>query len=163
MSVVREGGCACGQVRLRISGEPMMVHNCHCHQCQRQTGSTSVVNGFWESDNVEFLSGETREASLPGGSGNPHIIVSCAQCSSPLLSYYGRLGRLMSGVRAGALDEPGSITPDVAIFTLEKMPWVTLPEGIPAFDYYYDPREVLPEASLDRLRELGVRRKAGEG
>lgn len=162
VEVIREGGCACEAVRYRISGEPMMVHNCHCRQCQQQTGSTSVVNAFWESDNVA-ISGELAEAELEGGSGNSHIVARCAACGTAIISYYGRLGRLMSGVRAGTLDEPGSVTPDVAIFTAEKMPWVTLPESVAAFEGYYDPREVLPEASLDRLRALGARRKAGEG
>lgn len=160
--VTREGGCACGAVRYRISGEPMMVHNCHCRQCQQQTGSTSVVNAFWESDNVE-ISGELSEAELAGGSGNSHVIARCAACGSAVVSYYGRLGRLMSAMRVGTLDDPGSVTPDVAIFTAEKMPWVTLPEGVRAFEAYYDAREVLPETSLDRLRVLGERRKAGEG
>lgn len=160
---IREGGCSCGAVRYRVTGAPIMVHNCHCRQCQQQTGSTSVVNGFWESDNIEIAQGETVEFAVPGGSGDPHVILRCAACGSAILSYYGRLGRLLSGVRAGSLDEPGSITPDVAIFTAEAMPWVALPEGIPHFETYYDPREVLAEASLDRLRALGARRKAGEG
>lgn len=158
----RGGGCACGAVRYRISGEPMMVHNCHCRQCQQQTGSTSVVNAFWESDNVE-LSGELAETELAGGSGNSHIIARCAACGTAIISYYGRLGRLMSAVRVGTLDESGSLTPDVAIFTGEKMPWVTLPEGVPAFEVYYDVREVLPAASVERLGALMARRKAGEG
>ncbi|MEL1249417.1 GFA family protein [Aurantiacibacter gilvus] len=160
--MVRTGGCACGAVRYRISGEPMMVHNCHCRQCQQQTGSTSVVNAFWESDRVA-ITGDLAEAELAGGSGNAHVIARCAACGTAVLSYYGRMGRLMSGVRAGTLDDPGSVTPDVAIFTAEKMPWVTLPEDVPYFEGYYDAREVLPEASLDRLRALGERRKAGEG
>ncbi len=64
---------------------------------------------------------------------------------------------------AGSLDDPGSVTPDVVIFTESKMPWVALPGGIPAFERYYDFREVLPQESRDRLMALVARRKAGEG
>ena len=46
---IREGGCGCGHVRYRVEGEPIFVNNCHCRLCQRQTGSTSVVNAFFES------------------------------------------------------------------------------------------------------------------
>ena len=159
----REGGCACGAARYRVSGEPMMVHQCHCRQCQQQTGSTGVVNAFWESERVEMLSGELHEFSVPGGSGAPHTIARCAQCGTALFSYYGRLGRLSTGVRAGSLDEPGSVTPDVVLFTAEAMPWVTFAEGIPRFEGYYDPRDILPGESLDRLRALSARRRAGEG
>lgn len=159
----REGGCGCGAVRFRISGEPIMVHNCHCRQCQQQTGGTSVVNAFWESDAIEWLSGELGDVTFKAGSGQDHVVRSCAACGTAIVSHYPRLAGLMSGVRAGTLDDPGSVTPDVVIFTAEKMPWVTLPEGIPAFEGYYDPREQLSEESLERLRVLGARRKAGEG
>ncbi len=160
---MREGGCTCGAVRYRVSDEPIMVHNCHCRLCQRQTGSTSVVNAFWESDNVELLQGEIDEYDTQGGSGNGHTICRCSECGTALWSYYGGLGRLLSGVRAGTLDQSGSVTPDVVIFTDSMMPWVALPEGIPAFPQYYDAGKVLPEASLARLGALGARRKQGEG
>lgn len=160
---IREGGCGCGHVRYRVSGEPMMVHNCHCRLCQQQTGSTSVVNAFFESDRVTVLSGELSEHELKGGSGNPHVICRCSQCGAALWSWYGRLGRLSYGIRAGTLDDPGSVTPDVVIFTESRMPWVALPEGIPHFEQYYDFREVLAPDRLARLMALVERRKAGEG
>ena len=160
---IREGGCGCGHVRYRVRGEPMMVHNCHCRLCQQQTGSTSVVNAFFEGDRVELLSGALTEHETKGGSGNPHVICRCEECGTALWSWYGRLGRLSYGIRAGTLDEPGSVTPDVVIFTESAMPWVALPEGIPHFEAYYDFREVLPADRLDRLMALVERRKAGEG
>ncbi len=160
---VREGGCACGEVRYRFTGEPIMVHNCHCRLCQQQTGSTSVVNVFTESENLELLSGELASHTVPGGSGNPHTIFRCKTCGTALWSHYPRFGSLMTGFRAGTLDDSSSVTPDVAIFTDFKMPWVTLPEGIPAFGEYYDPPATLPPASMDRLKALAARRKAGEG
>ena len=160
---VREGGCACGEVRYRFTGEPIMVHNCHCRLCQRQTGSTSVVNVFTESENVELLSGELTRHAVPGGSGNLHTIFRCKTCGTAMWSQYPRLGSLMTGFRAGTLDDAGSVTPDVAIFTDFRMPWMTLPEGIPAFGEYYDFREVLSPESQQRLMALGERRKAGEG
>lgn len=160
---IREGGCGCGHVRYRVRGEPMMVHNCHCHLCQQQTGSTSVVNLFIESDRVEILSGEMTEHTVKTGSGKDHILVRCGQCGVCVFSYYARLGRLAYAVRVGTLDDPDSVTPDVVIFTESKMPWVALPEGIPHFEKYYDFREVLPEESNARLMALAERRQAGEG
>ena len=160
---VREGGCGCGQVRYRLRGEPIMVHNCHCRLCQQQTGSTSVLNAFIETDRVELLSGTLTEHVVPGGSGNPHTICRCSRCGVAVWSHYARLGRLGAGVRVGTLDDPAGVTPDVVIFTESKLPWVPLPEGIPAFPQYYDFREVLSEASNTRLMALAARRKAGEG
>lgn len=160
---IREGGCGCGHVRYRMHGDPIMVHNCHCRLCQQQTGSTSVLNAFIETDRIELLSGALGENVLPGGSGNPHTICRCATCGTALWSYYARLGRLGAGVRVGTLDNPACLTPDVVIFTESKLPWVPLPEAIPAFAQYYDFREVLSQASIARLMALAERRKAGEG
>ena len=160
---IHAGGCSCGAVRYQVHGEPMMVHNCHCRLCQQQTGSTSVVNAFFEHDRVTLLQGELTEHQLAGGSGNAHTICRCATCGTALWSWYGRLGRLSYGIRVGTLDEPAVFTPDVVIFTESAMPWVTLPEGIPAFARYYDFNAVLAPDKLARLMALIERRKAGEG
>jgi hypothetical protein len=160
---IREGGCACGGVRYRVRGEPIMVHNCHCRLCQKQTGSTSVVNAFIETDRIALVQGELTDHVVAGGSGNPHTIRRCKLCGTALWSHYARLGTLGAGIRAGTLDDPDSVTPDVVIFTESRMPWVALPEGIPTFEQFYDFNEVLSSDSMGRLAALAERRKAGEG
>ena len=161
--ITREGGCACGAARYRVAGEPIYVNNCHCTQCQRQTGSTSVVNAFFETDRVTLLSGDLSDRPVKAGSGGDHVIVRCTGCGTALWSHYPRLGRLGLGLRVGTLDDSGAFRPNAAIFVAERMPWVTLPEGIPAFEKYYDPQDLLPAASLARSAALQERRKAGEG
>ena len=161
--VVREGGCSCGAVRYRVTGEPIYVNNCHCRNCQRQTGSTSVVNAFFEAERIELLSGELTENIVPAGSGGPHVIRRCGGCGSALFSNYPRFGELGAGVRVGTLDDPGSVTPDAVIFTQSAMPWVAFPEGIPTFTAYYAPQDLLPPPRVARLEALVERRRAGEG
>tara|TARA_R110000782_G_scaffold49622_2_gene107919 strand:+ start:52273 stop:52761 length:489 start_codon:yes stop_codon:yes gene_type:complete len=151
---VKEGGCACGAVRYRVTGEPIFVNNCHCTQCQRQTGSTSVVNMFCEADRVELLSGTLTRHVVTAGSGGDHIILRCAVCGTALWSHYPRLGEHGMGVRVGTLDDPASITPDAVIYTAERMHWAALPEGIPHFETYYNPAEVLPPERFSRLKAL---------
>lgn len=160
---IREGGCGCGHVRYRIEGEPIFVNNCHCRQCQHQTGSTSVVNAFIEADNFELLSGGLTRHALKGGSGGAHVISRCGQCGVAISSEYARFGSLGLGIRAGTLDDAGSITPDAVVFVSEKMPWVALPEAIPHFEKYYDFAQVLPSERVERMKALFVRREAGEG
>jgi hypothetical protein len=57
-------------------------------------------------------------------------------------------------VRAGTLDEPRGIRPDVHIFTKSKVNWVTLPEGVPAFEVFYKLDELWPAESLERVQAL---------
>jgi len=154
---MREGGCACGSVRYRVAGEPIFTNNCHCRQCQRQTGSTSVVNAFFESERITLLSGELASHTIPSGSGGPHEMRRCSVCGTAILSHFPPNGRLLAALRAGTLDEPGAFTPDAAIFVSERMPWVTLPERIPAFERDYRHREVLPPERFERLKALAKR------
>jgi hypothetical protein len=160
---VREGGCGCGHVRYRVEGEPIFVNNCHCRLCQKQTGSTSVVNAFFEAERVTLVEGDRTDHIVAAGSGGPHTIRRCAKCGTAMWSHYPRLGTLGTGLRVGTLDDPGAWCPDAVIFTESRMPWVTLPEGIPAYATTYNQLEVLPAERVERLKTMIERRKAGEG
>jgi hypothetical protein len=144
----REGGCACGAVRYRLTSDPLFVHCCHCLNCQRQTGSAFVVNVLIEADRVELLAGEPERVDVPRDSGTQKIW-RCPTCQIALYSQY--TSPRVRFVRAGTLDDPASVSPDVHIYTRSKLPWVTLPDTVPAFRAYYDTKELWPAASLERL------------
>ncbi|MGA3398480.1 MAG: GFA family protein [Acetobacteraceae bacterium] len=153
MTNLLEGGCACGAVRYRLGTAPLFVHCCHCRDCQRQTGSAFAINALIEAREVALLSGETAPSAMPTDSGQPHRIHRCTACGTALWSEYG--GRdTIRFVRVGTLDDPAALTPDVHIYVRSKLPWVALPDGVPAFDAYYDSRTLWPAASLERRRAL---------
>ena len=151
-SVAREGGCACGAVRYRLTSEPLFTHCCHCLNCQRQTGSAFVINLLIEADRVELLSGAPQAVDVPRDDGSKQRISRCPTCQVAVYSDYGRPEVLF--VRAGTLDQPGSVTPDVHIFTKSKLSWVTLPESVPAFEVYYDRKVLWPAESLERIEAI---------
>jgi hypothetical protein len=159
MSGEREGGCSCGGVRYRVTSEPLFVHCCHCLSCQRQTGSAFVINLLIEADYVDVLTGEPQPVSVPRDDGSRQRIFRCPDCQVALFSEYGRPEVLF--VRGGTLDEPGSVAPDVHIYTRSKLPWVALPESVPAFEVYYDTRTLWPPASLERLDAVLQRARSG--
>jgi len=144
-----DGGCACGGVRYRLSSAPMFVHCCHCRDCQRQTGSAFVLNALIETERVQLLAGDVVAIAVPTDSGRPHRIVRCAACQTAVWSEYGGVAKLRF-VRLGTLDDPAALRPDVHIYVRSKLPWVSLPDGTPAFEAYYDARKVWPAASLER-------------
>lgn len=160
MTAEREGGCACGAVRYRIMGDPIFVNNCHCTLCQKQTGGTSVVNAFIESEAVTLLSGELSHHVVQTGSGGDQNIFRCVACGTALWSAYPRLGDVGLGLRVATLDDARSLTPDAVIFTDSAMPWVTLPQGIPHFATTYRFDEVLPPDRLVRMQALVEKRAA---
>jgi hypothetical protein len=152
MPVAREGGCSCGAVRYRLTSDPLFVHCCHCLNCQRQTGSAFVVNLLIEADRVEVLAADPEPVDVPRDDGSMQRIYRCPTCQVAVYSEYGRPELWF--VRGGTLDDPAGVAPDVHIYTRSKLPWVALPEGVPAFEVYYDSKTLWPAASFERLRAV---------
>jgi hypothetical protein len=153
MSEILEGGCSCGAVRYRLESAPLFVHGCHCKDCQRQTGSAFVINALIETARVTVLAQQPVRSEMPTESGRPHGIYRCAKCGVAVWSEYGGVAPLRF-VRVGTLDRPHALRPDVHIYTRSKVPWVVLPDDVPAFDAYYDSKTLWPAESLERRRAL---------
>ena len=152
MSALGDGGCACGSVRYRLRSDPLFIHCCHCLNCQRQTGSAFVINLLIEADRVEILDGAPQPVEVPRDDETTQRIFRCSDCQVAVFSEYGRPD--VRFVRAGTLDDPTGVQPDVHIFTRSKVSWVRIPESAPAFEIYYDTRALWPAASLERLDAL---------
>ncbi|HLI12510.1 MAG TPA: GFA family protein [Alphaproteobacteria bacterium] len=147
------GACFCGAVAYRLETAPMFVHCCHCRDCQRQTGSAFVINALIEADRLTLLRGMPEPVAMATDSGRPHEIYRCPGCKTALWSDYGRR-RVMLFLRVGTLDDPAALPPDVHIFTRSKLPWVSLPPGVPAFEVYYEMAKLWPAESLARRRAI---------
>ena len=150
MKIPAEGGCSCGAVRYRLTSEPLFTHCCHCLNCQRQTGSAFVINLLIEADRLELISGDPQPVDVPRDDGSAQRIYRCAACQVAVFSEYGRPE--IKFVRGGTLDEPSSTAPDVHIYTRSKVPWLALPDSVPAFEEYYDTKALWPPARFERLR-----------
>jgi hypothetical protein len=151
-----EGGCACGEVRYRLASAPLFIHCCHCLNCQRQTGSAFVINLLIESERVELLAGDPQPVDVPRGAGKKQRIFRCPTCQIAIFSRYTRAN--IRFIRAGTLDDPSCVTPDVHIYTRSKMGWVVLPDSVPAFTTYYDQKKLWPQSSLERLAAMTTRK-----
>ena len=152
-----EGRCSCGDVRFRMRSAPLIVHACHCTECQRLSGGAFAINALIEADRVEILSGAPEPVAVLGTSGKPQSIYRCPRCRVALWSHYPGGGAKLSFVRVGTLDEPSRLAPDIHIYTSTKLPWLKLPPDVPAVAEYYSAREVWSEESLERGRRLRER------
>jgi len=147
-----EGGCTCGQVRYRMTSRPMFVNCCHCRWCQRETGSSYVINAVIEADRVVHVQGEPEIVEIPSASGKGQRVARCPACKIALWSNYAGSGDAIRYVRVGTLDNPDRLPPDAHVFTVSKQPWVVLPDDTPAFSEFYRRSEQWPAESLERSR-----------
>jgi hypothetical protein len=149
-----EGGCACRAVRYRLLSGPLIVHACHCTECQRLGGGAFALNALIETDRLEVTNGEPHPVPVTGTSGKPQAIFRCPDCATALWSHYPGAGTKLAFVRVGTLDEPARLPPDIHIFTSTRLPWLELPEGARAVPEYYSSKEVWTAESLARRKKL---------
>src|SRR5690348_9676090 len=153
-----EGRCACGAIKYKLTASPLIVNACHCRDCQRLTGSAFVINIWIEKKLVETGGADPKSFRLAGGTGKPHDVFFCGACGTYLWSrYHGAPGDFLF-VRAGTLDNPDAVTPDVHIFTRSKVPWLNLPANRPIFESFYKLPEVWRPESLARFRAASAQR-----
>jgi hypothetical protein len=84
----REGGCSCGAIRYKLTNTPLIVHACHCRDCQRITGSGFVINIWIEKRFVEVSGATPKSITLSGGTGKDHEAFFCSNCGTYVWSRY---------------------------------------------------------------------------
>ncbi|HET7838855.1 MAG TPA: hypothetical protein VFL04_03785, partial [Rectinemataceae bacterium] len=94
----RSIACACGKVRLELSGAPFLVNVCHCDDCQRGSaqiealsGAPRILDGFggtayalYRKDRVRIIQGRELivDQRIEGEKDTRRALASC--CNSPL-------------------------------------------------------------------------------
>lgn len=129
------GRCYCGALHYKAEGEPLMKAQCHCRECQYISGgSPNVVMGVGEAG-FAYTRGTPksfRRADLE----NPATREFCGECGTHILTRSPRLNGVVL-LKVGTLDDPGIFgMPQIAIQTLDKQSFHTVPEGVPAFDRF---------------------------
>ena len=123
---MNEGGCLCGAVRYRVSGEPIAATLCHCRSCRRASGGVTVAWAVFDRQDFDWLKGEPREySSSPGIHWR-----FCGTCGS-LVGYRrdSRPGHV--DVTTATLDEPDLFPPTVEIWIGDKIAWEALHPDLP--------------------------------
>lgn len=126
---IRTGACQCGRIRIAASAEPLTVSMCHCQDCQRRTGSSYSVHGYFPRDSVR-IEGSPKSYSRKGDSGAYVTFHFCPDCGSTIF-WEAEATPDRIGIPAGLFADPDFPKPTVSIFTPHKHRWLTVPEGVP--------------------------------
>ena len=130
--MVMSGGCACGALRYRAEGEPLVQGLCHCRNCQRLSGGGHVGFLCFPDEAVTF-EGAAVSHDLTGGSGGTATRYFCPTCHGGV---FGRT-EVMPGklnVYAGSLDDTSQFKPTLAVFTRSRPPWDTSSAVLTCFE-----------------------------
>ena len=126
----KQGGCLCGQVRYKVSGEPLAVVVCHCKNCQKQSGSTFSINIIGQSEQIE-IQGNLSTYADTNDSGDPVNRNFCENCGSPIFSEILSQGNLIA-LKVGTLDDTSDIEPQTQFWCISKQNWLSLDTKMPA-------------------------------
>jgi hypothetical protein len=125
------GRCACGTVHFAVSAPFEAARYCHCHNCQRRTGTSSSPNARVAAEAFTISQGEEalRAWQPEGGQAKWY----CAECGGHLFSRPD--GGEHVYVRMGALDADPAIRPEYRQWVSSAAPWEPIPDdGLPRFD-----------------------------
>ncbi len=117
------GGCACGAVRYEVTARFESAGYCHCHRCQRRTGTAWSINARVASEHFRITAGEEAVRTWAPEDGFPKSF--CSLCGSALFSGGGELP---VGVRMGTLDADPGVRPSYRQWLESAPDWETVPD-----------------------------------
>jgi hypothetical protein len=122
------GSCLCGKVRYEVRGPPQLMYFCHCHMCQKATGTAFATNMLVRVEDFVIVEGRARLTPYPSSTGE--IRHFCSSCGSPVYNEAKQRSETLS-VRCGLLDGDPMIRPAHHIYASFKAPWFEINDGLP--------------------------------
>jgi hypothetical protein len=123
-----EGGCQCGAIRYRVSGEPLLAALCHCTMCRRANAAPAVAWAMFREAQVAFLRGRpTSYASSPGARRG-----FCAACGSQISFTADYIPGLID-LTIGSFDHPETVAPTLHYWDRERLPWLRFADDLPKY------------------------------
>ncbi len=118
LNIPQEGGCRCGQVRLKISAPPIITMACHCTGCQKMSSSAYSLSAAIPAGGFEVIAGEPVIGGLHGASRH----YFCPHCLTWMFTRPEGMDWFVN-LRATMLDDTSGYAPLVETFTSEKLPF----------------------------------------
>jgi hypothetical protein len=137
MATPVRGSCLCGGVRYEFEGEPFLFNHCHCRECRKSHGAAFASNLHLKPDQFRWLAGENLVSRFESSPGVRRSF--CQTCG-------GNVAIVLHDqvvVPAASLDDPIRARPQLHFFAGEKVDWIDIADGIPAFKTW----PVMPKAS----------------
>ncbi|MDP3852962.1 GFA family protein [Phenylobacterium sp.] len=127
-----DGACACGGLRISLTGPPALVSSCHCLACQRRTGALFGSSAFFPRDQIVSIAGDERTFQRQGDSGGTLTFHFCPTCGSTVYWDNPQVPHLVC-VAVGAFADPSFQAPARTIWTETKHGWLDFPADTPSY------------------------------
>ncbi len=128
-----EGGCYCGSVRYKASGDALFKGQCHCRECQYITGGAANLTMAIPEAGFTYTKGAPKKFTRTDIE-NAVTREFCGDCGTSLGTRApGLPGAIL--LKVGSFDDPAIFEgPQVAIYTCDKQPFHVIADGVPCFE-----------------------------
>jgi len=122
------GRCFCGAVVFQVTGPAKFACFCHCESCRRAAGGVYVPWVTFAKDTFLVTRGDMREHHSA-----PKVTRGlCSRCGTSLTyEHADRSGQI--DVSLTSFDDPSEFSPGAHIWVEDKLPWVTIDDGLPQY------------------------------
>ena len=121
------GHCHCGEVRFRVTGDPVLTEFCHCQSCRRASGAPLMAWAGYDRAGFELISGEPIAYASSSGVSRTF----CGRCGSWMTLTDERIAEIY--VAIAAFDDPETMTPDIHIWRSHRLSWVETADDLPRY------------------------------
>ena len=126
------GGCQCGSVRYVLTAEPIRLIDCHCKECQRQSGSAFGMSMPVKKESLT-VTGLTKQFTRIADSGNEVTGVFCPECGVRIY-HVVKSAPDVASIKPGTLDDTLWLRPELVIWMKSAQDWVPVPDGVKALE-----------------------------
>jgi hypothetical protein len=123
-----EGGCFCGAIRYRISGEPSSSMICHCRTCRRLSAAPALAWLTVAAHDFRITNGEPSTFR----SSPPVLRSFCSRCGTHI-SYVHESEQQYVDVSTCSLDDPTAYPPTHHSWLEHDVAWVKFGDGLPTY------------------------------
>lgn len=124
----RVASCSCGQLSAKVIGEPVRVSVCHCHACQRRTGSVFGAQARFPREAVT-VAGQGREFVRTGDTGSKLRFTFCPNCGATVFYFIEGKDDVLA-IPLGAFADSSFPRPGFSVYEERMHSWVVMPADI---------------------------------
>ncbi|HEY0845290.1 MAG TPA: GFA family protein [Noviherbaspirillum sp.] len=126
-----EGSCMCGGVRYQYAGDFGTITVCHCSDCRKAQGTSTVVAAPVDVAAFRWVSGKDLITEYESSPGKKRAFCRC--CGSPLYSRKDDMPDVLR-LRMGTLDTPTDAAPVAHIFATNLPRWASIDDDLPRYE-----------------------------
>lgn len=130
MTETHEGGCLCGAVRYRVTGQPTRTAVCHCTFCQRRTGSAFGISAYFAEQDVAITQGVLHPYEHRSDESRRWLKMEFCPTCGTTVTWTAELFPGERAVAGGTLDDPNWLKLDRHLWTRSAQHWMVFPAEI---------------------------------